>query len=397
MQFSKITIIVLILALCLISCSMKQHSFAVISSLPKANNKFTSSITWRHSVGNGIGEYYSQLSPTYNNSVIYAADRKGKVEAINIHSGKIFWSVNLSRSAGHFIANLPALLSGGLTVSGDKIYIGTETGKVIALNKTNGKVIWETMVSGEVLSKPAISNNLVLIHTGDDVLQALDTNTGKNKWSISLGNVPIFSIRGRSTPAIAYGTAIVGSNGGRISAIAISQGEIIWQQCISKINHESIVDRLHDISATPIIDINLGIIFAVAYNGMLAAIDLRSGRIIWTRNLGSVNDMADTKDIIYLVDQSDRLLAISKSSGVTLWVHDTLLHRNLTAPALYKSRYLIVNDQEGYVHWLDALSGQFITQKKISNSGLCKPVVIANNNVLIQAKNGVVYLIKCFF
>ncbi len=52
------------------------------------------------------------------------------------------------------------------------------------------------------------------------------------------------------------------------------------------------------------------------------------------------------------VDQNDRLLALTTDGGVTLWTQSDLLHRLLTAPALYNGN-LVVGDSEGYMHWVN--------------------------------------------
>lgn len=173
----------------------------------------------------------------------------------------------------------------------------------------------------------------------------------------------------------------------------LAQGQIAWQQYISQIRGATEIDRLHDINMTPVIDINSGAIFAIAYNGDLVAMDMRSSQIIWKRDLGSVNDIIVANDIIYLVDQNDRVLAIRKSDGVTVWAQDALLHRNLTAPAIYDG-YLVVGDGEGYLHWLDTQDGQFVAQNKVDSSGLRSRPVIAGDKLLIQAKDGTIYLIE---
>ncbi len=68
----------------------------------------------------------------------------------------------------------PALLSGGVTVSGGHVYIGTEKAQVYALNTSDGTVAWQTKVAGEALSRPVVSDGLVLIHTSNGQLQALN-------------------------------------------------------------------------------------------------------------------------------------------------------------------------------------------------------------------------------
>ncbi|MFP3013430.1 MAG: outer membrane protein assembly factor BamB [Arsenophonus sp. NC-QC1-MAG3] len=391
MQLPRTLLVSLLVVTLLMGCSTEKDS-VIISPLPEVNNKFTPSIIWSRSIGDGSREFYSKLSPAYDDFIVYAADRKGTVKAIAIDSGAMLWSIDLSQQVGFFTANLPALLSSGLTVSGDKLYLGTENGKVIALNKTNGKIEWKTDVSGEALSQPVVSDGLVLIHTSKGVLQALDPQTGQNKWSINL-DTSTLSIRGKSSPATAYGVAIVGSAGGRITAIILDQGQIAWQQYISQIRGATEIDRLHDVNITPVIDTNSSTIFAIAYNGNLVAMDIRSSQIIWKRDLGTVNDIILANDIIYLVDQNDRVLAVHKNDGIISWTQDALLHRNLTAPIIYDG-YLVVGDGEGYLHWLDTKDGHFVAQNKIDSLGLRSHPIIASDKLLIQAKNGTIYLIE---
>ena len=48
------------------------------------------------------------------------------MKAMDADSGNEKWKVNLSEKTGFFSSNLSALLSGGLTVAGDKVYVGSE-------------------------------------------------------------------------------------------------------------------------------------------------------------------------------------------------------------------------------------------------------------------------------
>ncbi|VEC81419.1 Outer membrane protein YfgL, lipoprotein component of the protein assembly complex (forms a complex with YaeT, YfiO, and NlpB) [Raoultella ornithinolytica] len=117
--------------------------------------------------------------------------------------------------------------------------------------------------------------------------------------------MPALSLRGESAPATAYGAAIVGGDNGRVSAVLMQQGQIIWQQRISQATGPTEIDRLNDVDTTPVI-VN-GVVYTLAYNGNLTALDLRSGQIMWKRELGSVNDFIVDGNRIYLVDQNDRI------------------------------------------------------------------------------------------
>jgi len=390
MQLRKLLLPGLLSVTLLSGCSLfsGEEDVVTMSPLPTVENQFAPSTAWSTSVGDGIGDFYSNLHPASADGVVYAADRKGIVKAVNADDGKEVWSINLAEKSG-WMSRTPALLSGGVTVAGGHVYIGSEKAQVYALNASDGSVAWQTRVAGEALSRPVVSDGMVLVHTANGQLQALNETDGAVKWTVNL-DMPALSLRGESAPATAFGAAIVGGDNGRVSAVLMQQGQMIWQQRISQATGPTEIDRLSDVDTTPVI-VN-GVVYALAYNGNLTAMDLRSGQVMWKRELGSVNDFVVDGNRIYLVDQNDRLLALSTEGGVTLWTQSDLLHRLLTAPALYNGS-LVVGDSEGYMHWIDPSNGRFVAQEKVDGSGFLTEPVVADGKLLIQAKDGTLYAI----
>jgi len=391
MQLRKLLLPGLLSVTLLSGCSLfsGEEDVVKMSPLPTVQNQFDPQTAWSTSVGDGIGDFYSNLHPAFLDGTVYAADRHGIVKAMNIADGKEVWSVDLSEKTGWLSRNRPALLSGGVTVAGAHAYIGSEKAQIYALNTADGTIAWQTRVAGEALSRPVVSDGLVLVHTSNGILQALNESDGAVKWTVNL-DMPSLSLRGESAPTSAYGAAIVGGDNGRVSAVLMQQGQMIWQQRISQATGATEIDRLSDVDTTPVV-VN-GVVYALAYNGNLTALDLRSGQIMWKRELGSVNDFIVDGGRIYLVDQNDRLLALNTEGGVTLWTQSDLLHRNLTAPALYNG-YLVVGDSEGYMHWINTDDGRFVAQQKVDGSGFLTAPVVANDKLLIPAKDGTLYAI----
>ncbi|AMO47765.1 Beta-barrel assembly machine subunit BamB [Kosakonia oryzendophytica] len=390
MQLRKLLLPGLLSVTLLSGCSLfnGEEDVVKMSPLPVVENQFTPSTAWSTSVGNGIGNFYSNLHPAFADGVVYAADRHGVVKALHAEDGREVWSVNLAEKDGWF-STRAAQLSGGVTVSGGHVYVGSEKARVYALNTSDGSTAWQTKVAGEALSRPVISDGLVLIHTSNGQLQALNETDGAVKWTVNL-DMPALSLRGESAPTAAFGAAIVGGDNGRVSAVLMQQGQLIWQQRISQANGPTEIDRLSDVDTTPVV-VN-GVVYALAYNGNMTALDLRSGQIMWKRELGSVSDFIVDGNRIYLIDQNDRILALTTDGGVTLWTQSDLLHRNLTAPALYNG-YIVTGDSEGYVHWINVEDGRFVAQQKVDSSGFLTEPVVADGKLLIQAKDGTLYAI----
>ncbi|XPE53435.1 PQQ-binding-like beta-propeller repeat protein [Shigella flexneri] len=67
---------------------------------------------------------------------------------MNADDGKEIWSVSLGREEWLVLLKEPALLSGGVTVSGGHVFIGSEKAQVYALNTSDGYVAWQTQGRG---------------------------------------------------------------------------------------------------------------------------------------------------------------------------------------------------------------------------------------------------------
>ncbi|MGL5726662.1 MAG: outer membrane protein assembly factor BamB [Plesiomonas sp.] len=382
----------LLTATLLSGCSLfsGEEDVVKVSPLPVVENQFTVQKVWDTSVGSGVGDFFSRLRPAYLDGKVYAASRSGIIEALNAETGKREWRTNIAEKSGFFSSSPSAMLAGGVTAADGVVYVASEKAEVYALNADDGAIKWVAKVAGEVLSSPAVDNNAVLVHTTNGMLQALDAEDGHIRWTANL-DIPTLSIRGESSPVTAYGAVLVGGDSGRVTAIMLEQGQLIWQQRIAKAGGATEIDRLSDVDATPIVVDN--VVYALAYNGDLSALDLRSGQQIWRRNFGSVNDFVIDGNTLYLVDNTGRVISVDVRGGTELWSQTGLLHRGVTAPVIYEG-YLVVGDSEGYLHWLDLGDGRFVAQNKVNSSGLYAQPVVADNTLLIQTRNGDVVALK---
>ncbi|AFP85754.1 outer membrane assembly lipoprotein YfgL [secondary endosymbiont of Heteropsylla cubana] len=393
MQLYVIKFITLMLGAILLygcSCFNKKENLTSMSLLPKVENHFEPKIIWSYSSGLGHGNIYPIVQFAWQDNRIFITDHKGTIKAIDVNSGKELWSTNLFVKKGFFSQNDLTNLSGGLAATASRLYVASELAKVYSLDAKNGTIIWETDIIGEGLSRPVISNNIVVIHTNNGILQGLNEKNGLVKWTVSL-DVPLLKLRGASTPAIAYGAAIIGSDNGSISAVMINKGHLIWQRNISPINSSVETSHINTVKTTPII-IN-GVIYTLTHDNNFSAIDLYSGQIIWSREIGPLTNFLIENNRIYVMDKNDYITALNVENGKTLWCQKALLNRKLTPPTMYRD-YIITGDAEGYLYWLHNKDGQFISKKKLNSTGLISTSIVAGNKLIIQARNGNIYAIN---
>src|SRR5574344_2633642 len=79
----------------LYGCS-SEVDVVTMAPVPQVESRFEPEVVWSHSVGDGVGKFYSQLSPVVTDDRVFAAARGGDVAAFDKQTGDRQWSVDLS-------------------------------------------------------------------------------------------------------------------------------------------------------------------------------------------------------------------------------------------------------------------------------------------------------------
>ncbi|SEG47554.1 outer membrane protein assembly factor BamB [Vibrio hangzhouensis] len=357
----------------LAGCSSEEDT-VVMAPLPKVQSEFTPNSLWSSRIGDGVGQFFSKLAPVYAYDNLFVASRDGAVKALDPETGNTVWEVDLQ-------GDTSARLSGGIAAAYQKLYLGSENGEVIALDVKTGEEVWRTKVNGEVLANPVADASLIMVHTSQGTMVALEQASGEERWTIST-DVPNLTLRGDSAPSTVSGGVFWGTANGRLAAAIVERGQLIWQQPVGTPKGATEIDRLVDVDSSPII--LGGTLYTVGFNGQLISIDLRSGNPIWKRNYSSATDMATDNRSLFLVTDKDHVVAVDARSGTELWENDLLENRLLTAPVIVDG-YLVVGDSLGYLHWLDRETGNFVSQQLTNDSGLSVgPTMVPGGYVIVN-------------
>ena len=328
---------------------------------------------WETSVGDGTDEQYLKLVPTFADGRIYAAESEGEVSAINSGNGKDIWTTDVDMR-----------ITGGPGAGGNFVLVGTSEAEVIALSAENGDILWRGKVSSEVLSAPQIDNGIVVVRTIDGKIFGLNAADGSRQWVYDR-TVPALTLRGTSRPVIADGLVIAGFDEGRLAAIELQTGKLVWETRIALATGRSDIERMVDIDAEPVIlD---GIIYVATFQGRLAALTANSGRIIWTRDIPSYAGINVDDDHVYISDDNSAIWALDRTTGNSLWKLESLVARAATAPAL-TGDVVVVGDLEGYLHWLDRDTGEILGRNQVTDSPIIAPPFAVDGIVYTYASDG---------
>lgn len=373
----------------LIGCSSKDKDELV---LPKIVNQFKTEVVWQETIGNGVEHYFSRLSPAIHNDVVFVANREGQVEALSLSDGKTRWKTDIRQNISFWpwADNDSAKLSGGILQAYGKIYIGSENGYVVALDRETGEQVWRIKVPGESLSKPAAGDGLIFINLASGKLLAVHPDTGEERWRFSQ-EVPALTLRGQSSPTVANGGVLLGLETGKLTVLISENGYSAWSTEVAVAKGSSEFERLIDVDAQPIISGPFA--YAIAYNGNLSAIDIRSGNVVWKREYSSYREMAIDGQTIYVVDSNGVVYALDKDSGIERWSQSALRGWYLTGPAV-AGNHLAIGDQEGNLHWLNKDSGELVSRRSFDSSGFFVEPVVGNNTLILYTRDGEISAVK---
>lgn len=328
---------------------------------------------WSVDVGKGEKKKFVELAPAMQEDTLYAADVVGRVSAIAVDTGRQRWSVELKEP-----------VAAAIGFGENLVLVGTKNAHVFALAPANGELRWKGIVSTEILSRPAAQSGVVVVQTIDGKIFGLSVKDGSRLW-VQQRTEPSLSLRGTSSPSISDGVVFAGFANGKIIALDLDSGRPLWERSVAQPHGRNEIERLIDVDATPLV---VGkAVFAVSFQGKLAAIDRGTGREVWSREESSYSGMVADARNVYLTDTQGHVVAFDQRSGSNLWKQDHLRGRALNPPNLVAD-YLAVGDFEGYVHWLSLDSGEFVARTRIGGGPIRGTGIALGNKLFLQDQRG---------
>jgi len=328
---------------------------------------------WSTGVGSGLDKAGRQLWPTHSSGTLYAADYKGLLMAIDANNGNKRWEIK---------TKLP--FTGGPGISGELLMMGTQDGEVYAFDANSGTQLWSATVTSEVLAAPLESDGIVVVRCIDGRVFGLDADTGRRVW-IYDHSVPLLSLRGNAPPLLRAGVAFIGYDGGQVVALRQDNGTLMWEQNLVTTEGRTELERLSDIDGQ-LVFIASDLLVS-SYKNRLASLAADSGRLLWFKDISSASGVAVDRVNLAVSDRDGNLWLVDRRNGTEFWKNNQLFHRGLTRPSIYGS-FVVVGDNDGYLHWVNISDGNFAARAKVGGKGFAGPPLVVGNTLYVMTRKG---------
>ncbi|MGN6501194.1 MAG: outer membrane protein assembly factor BamB family protein, partial [Tsuneonella sp.] len=134
-----------------------------------------------------------EATPLMHNGVLYVTSAWSKVYAYDAATGALKWSYDPHVPRETLVRACCDAVNRGVALYGDKVYVGTLDGRLVALNQSDGKVAWSKLAVPDqdnytITGAPRAAKGLILIgsggaeYKGRGYLSAYDWRTGKEVW-----------------------------------------------------------------------------------------------------------------------------------------------------------------------------------------------------------------------
>ena len=220
----------------------------------------------------------------------------------------------------------------------------------------------------------------------------MTADDGRKLWSYQAVN-PSTALLGLPAPAFSDGIVVAGFGSGDLIALRAVSGAVIWSDSLAASRGRTSLLDLSTVHGLPVIA--NGVVLAISLGGLMLAIDLRSGRRLWERDIGSTETPCVAGDWVFVLTTNQVLAALDVAEGRVAWT--TQLPKwerpekqrdpiTWVGPVLAGDRLLLAGSNATALA-ASPYTGEIIGEQKLSGVASLAPV-IAGGTAFIVTDDG---------
>ncbi|AXA68296.1 MULTISPECIES: outer membrane protein assembly factor BamB [Pseudomonas] len=159
-------------------------------------------------------------APLVTNQVVMAGFASGKVVALDVQRGLPLWEQQIAVPKGRSELERIVDVDGGLSLSGDTLYVVSYNGRVAALNPANGQILWQRDASSYDGVAEGFGNVYLSLDNG--TVEAVEESSTSSLWT----NADL-ARRQLTGPVVWSSNLVVGDYAGYIHLLSQVDGRFV--------------------------------------------------------------------------------------------------------------------------------------------------------------------------
>jgi outer membrane protein assembly factor BamB len=190
--------------------------------------------------------------PIIEGSTVYLGYDSGTVVALDLNEGRVLWEQVISEGEGKTELERMVDIDGDMAATASELYVASYRGNIVALDAGSGRPLWTRDMS--VYAGVTLAGDRLLVSDEDGTVWSLDRRSGASQW-----RQDGLAHRWLTTPAVVGNYAVVGDLKGYLHWLDLSTGEFAAR---NRLDRDPIRAPLR------VLD---GVVYSASIDGKLAA------------------------------------------------------------------------------------------------------------------------------
>lgn len=352
-------------------------------------------IAWTANAGTGAtGRRPMLAQPVVAGGRVFAMDAESRIACFDAGSGRTLWRADArpeqDRDGG---------LGGGLAVEDALLVAVNGWGEILGLSVADGAIAWRRRLPAPARGAPSLFQGRAFVATVEGQLAATQLSDGAALWTWRGASAGPAALLGIPAPAVDAASIVAAFPSGEIAAIRPDNGRVLWVETLAATGGLAPITEVASVRAPPVIA--QGRVFAIAASGPLVALDQRSGRRVWEREVAGIEAPWLAGDWLFLLTANQELAAFLRRDGRARWVRALDRFRDAerrrdpirwTGPVLAGDRLIVANDR-GTAAAISPYTGEVLGTQRLPGPVGIAPIV-AGGTVFLVTDNATLVALR---
>ncbi len=343
---------------------------------------------WSAPIGQGDGRRHRiTAEPVASGGLIYTLDSRAQVTAVT-SNGAIAWTRDLTPD---FTRSADSASGGGLAIADGKLFVSSAFGMLWALDLATGAEVWSKRFDAPLTAAPTIAGGAVYVVASDSTGWALNAATGQTDWQLSGAPSPSAMVGG-AAPAVTGDLVLFPTSAGELIAARRDTGQIMWRRAVAGTRIGVAYASVTDVTGDPVVQGD--VVYVGNQSGRVMALNRSDGRIIWTADEAAYGPVWPVGGSVFLMSDRNRLVRLDAGTGEFIWAESLPLFTETRerrragifahyGPVLAGGR-LIVGSGDGALRSFDPASGALVAETELRSGAAIAPIVVGGTLYVVS-------------